>query len=313
MSDSLPPDEAGVSKRERQKARRRQKLAVQAQEARKARRRRLVAFAALAVLLLGLIGAAGANYLNERAEEQAAREEAARSLAEFGCTEIIQLPNNGAGHFSPDQLTQSPPEVVYPDRPATSGIHINRWAMTGVYDKAIDERLLVHNLEHGYVVAWYSADAPAEDVEALKAYAGEQIDDDFEKLVVAEYPGELPEGNFALVSWDFRQTCEQFSDSIAFNFLDLHHGLDSTGPENTLAPHLDATGGTIDPNEVDGDLLFPPLEGGDAPAIETEAPTEDGTAGDAATDASTDPAATEPGGATEPEATAAPSPTATDS
>ncbi|CAN5864511.1 hypothetical protein BH23ACT8_BH23ACT8_14250 [soil metagenome] len=294
MSDELSPDEANLSKRERQKQRRERKLAEQATARRAARRKRMVALGVIVVVVLGLIAAATASFLADRAERSEAVAAAADKLDDFGCTPITEQPDEGAGHFTGQELVQTPPDVAYQNRPATSGPHIGSWAMTGVYDKAIDERLLVHNLEHGYTVFWYDAEAPAEDVEALKSWAQEQIDGDFPKIVVAQYPDTLPEGGFATVSWNVSQTCESFDPQIGLAFLDQHNGLDSGAPEMTLPPHMAAGGGTLDPEAEDfpGDMLFPPLgeSGTQGQGMEpgaTEDIDEEGQLEDEATEGST--------------------------
>lgn len=173
----------------------------------------------------------------------------------------------GSEHIdSPQQAASAPPEQVYPDRPGTSGPHYGQWLKTGVYDQRIDERVLVHNLEHGYVVAYHDGDAPAEQVDELEAYAREQIDGDFPKIVVAPWDGELPEdANFAYTAWTRRQLCRDFDTETFRLFLDEHHSGNGVAPEKTLPPHLEEGAGTIDPGKED--LLLPPLgqASGDAP------------------------------------------------
>ncbi len=252
MADDSP------SKRERQKQRREVKLREQRAQAAKARRNRLLAFVALGVLVAGLVGAAIANQVRQRQEVAQRRAAAEARLDEVGCTPDTEQPNTGQGHLGAQDLATQPPDVLYPDRPATSGMHFGNWLKTGVYDVRVDERILVHNLEHGYVVAYYDEDAPDDEVEALKSYAQTQIDGRFQKLIVAPWGEQLPdEANFAYVAWSFRQLCEQFDEEIADVFLTAHHSGAGIAPEKTLAPHLQAGNGTLDPEGKD--LLLPPL------------------------------------------------------
>ena len=257
----MATDNEQVTKRERQKQRREAKIAEERRQLAKARRNRLIAVGALAVLALAGLG----FVIQSRLAARQAREDniaaAAGRLEELGCTEITEQPDLGGGHIAdPGVLAASAPEVLYPDRPATSGQHIGQVALTGVYDEQIDERLLVHNLEHGYVNFYYDDDADPAQVEALRTFSQGQIDGDRPKIVVAPYGDSLPgEANFATVAWDHRQLCGQFDGDVAIAFLDQYYnGADA--PERLLGAHISAQAqGVLDPSADEGPLLFPPL------------------------------------------------------
>lgn len=283
--DSVATQDDQLSKRERQKQRREAKLAEQRRQQAKARRNRFIALAAVAIVALAALGAVIAGRVAERraADEQAAAVTA--RLEELGCTEVTEQPDLGQGHIGgdPASLAAAPPEALYPDRPATSGQHFQSWVTTGVYDQPIDERILVHNLEHGYVNLYYGQDADPGQVEQLRTFAQEQIDGDFPKIVVAPAPSPLPDGaNFASVAWTFRQLCGQFDPDVAEVFLRDHHN-GEPAPERYLPPHI-AEGSGIDPAAQDGPLLLPPLgdETVTEPGMEegqTEVPAQDPAAG----------------------------------
>ncbi len=259
-----------MSKRERQKARRDAKLAQQRAAEARARRIRLAVFAALGLVFVGLIGVAVASQRAERARLAQQEEAAAARLDELGCTQDEQRDDLGTGHLESTSLAQQPPEMLYPDRPATSGEHFGNWLKTGVYDELMDERALVHNLEHGYVVAYYADGAPEEQVAELKTFAAEQIEGDFNKIIVAPWDGELPgEANFAYAAWNARQMCAQFDRDVMTVFLRNHHSGAGEAPEKTLPAHLEEGGGTIDPG--DDPFLLPPLGTDEGP---TEGMTE---------------------------------------
>lgn len=261
MSDEHQPDEQSLTKRERQKMRRQQKLERQRVEARKARRRRTVILGVVVLLLVGTTGALAAQWALDRAEERRLVAEAQENLEALGCTTVEDPPNLGAGHFSGPELASNPPDVIYPDRPTTSGRHVGNVVQTGVYDKVIDERILVHNMEHGYVNVYYADDAPAEQVEDLKEFAREQISSRrHEKLIVSAWKDDLPEDvNFALTAWGARQLCREWDRGVALGFLDDWHWLAGDAPERTLPAHTGDSGGGLDPNEEEGDMLLPPL------------------------------------------------------
>lgn len=271
-----------LSKRERQKARRNAKLQQQAALDAKARRNRLLTFALLGVVLLGLVGTAVYRNRQAAAEAEARREAAAAKLEELGCTEVQDLEDKGTGHLDSTALAASPPETLYPDRPAASGEHFGNWLMTGVYDELMDERALVHNMEHGYVLGYYSEDAPEAEVAEFKAKAQEHIDGDFPKIIVSPWDGALPEdANFAYVAWTHRQLCGEFDPDVFLTFVEAHHSSAGDAPpaEKNIPAHLEEGRGTIDPG--DEPFLLPPLGAAatptegvtDAPASE-DAPTE---------------------------------------
>jgi hypothetical protein len=261
-------DEQNLSKRERQKLRKQQKREHQQAAAAKARRNRMLATVAIIALVLTGVGALGAGWWGARQDRAQQIAEAQEQLAELGCTEITEMPNLGAGHFSGDmgELAQAPPDLVYPDRPTTSGRHMGAVALTGVYDKVVDERLLVHNLEHGYVNIFYTEDAPDDQVAELTAAAEEWIEGRYQKVIVSRWKADMPgDARFAFTAWDARQLCRDFHTGVALNFLEEWHHLSGHAPERTAAPHTSPDqSGVIDPDGVDGDLLFPPL-GEDAP------------------------------------------------
>ena len=284
MSSSDSP-----SKRERQKQRRNAKLEQQRIDDAKARRNRLIVFGVLGLIFVGLIGVAVAQQRAQRAALLAQEEEAQAQYDEFGCTDVETMESLGGGHLDGSSLAQQPPEALYPDQPGTSGQHIGNWLKTGVYDVALDERLLVHNLEHGYIVAYYGEDAPEEQVTELKAHAQEQIDGKFKKIIVAPWQGELPEGaNFSYTAWTVRQSCEDFDAAIFDVFVRNNHSGEGVAPEKGLTPHLEAGNGTIDPKGEA--VLLPPLGEDAAPSESVSDPAEADADADADGGASEEPA-----------------------
>lgn len=271
--------EEELSKRERQKVRRQAKREQEYTERRKARTRRTLTYGIVIALVLGLSGYAVAGWWSERQREQELKEEALARLDELGCSEVVRPPNQGAGHLTGENIQQFPPDEIYPDRPTASGLHMNQWVLTGVYDKRIDERLLVHNLEHGYVNVYHTEDADPAEVEELKRVARARIEGPAKKIIVAPWDGPLPDdANFAFLAWNARQLCEQFEEGVLLAFLDEYHHLAGEAPEKENRPHL-RTGEGIDPNATEGDLLLPPLgqsEGG-GPAMEEDGSVPEGT------------------------------------
>lgn len=261
MSDEQSP-EANLSKRERQKARRAQRLERERAAAASAKRRRLAGFAVVGVLIVGAAGYFVQQTLVERAEERELIQAGQENLEELGCTPAEEMPPLGAGHFEQTQLATNPPDAIYDHLPSTSGPHLGgQVAVTGVYDEYVDERLVVHNMEHGYVVMWYGQDADPDQVEALKAFAQERIDDGDSEIIVAEYNQPMDDGaNFAFAAWERRQLCEEFDEGVALGFIDEHMN-NQRAPETLVGPHLGGGAGELDP--ATDPAVFPPLaEGG---------------------------------------------------
>ena len=258
-----------VSKRERQKQRRDVKLAKQRAAEARARRARLLTFVIIGLLAAAAVGALLWQQAEKRQEEAEIVARAKVALEEAGCEEIENLDDPGAGHLEQAALQEQPPEALYPDRPAYGGQHYGSWIKTGVYDELIDERALVHNLEHGYILAYYDEGADEAEVAELKAKAQEFIDDDRPKIIVSPWDGDLPEEgkNFAFVAWTHRQQCEVFNPDIFTVFVDDFHSGNGDAPANEkgIPAHLTAGGGTIDPGEEP--FLLPPL-GSAAPSDE---------------------------------------------
>ena len=249
----------GLSKRERQKQRRGVKLEEQRKQEAAARRRRLALTGLVALIVLGLVGLGVANFIADKKKLAADRAEAQEQQEAMGCTPDEEQPSAGAGHFENDaELRSSPPETIYTDRPASSGKHHGAVVKSGFYDVKVDERLLVHDLEHGYIVVHYDEGATDEEVAAIEEEVTKHIDGDFPKMIAAPFDGELPEDkNIAFTAWTFRQTCEKFSPAILSAFAQAHHSGRGVAPEKTVTAHLAEGNGVLDPKGED--LLLPPL------------------------------------------------------
>lgn len=279
------------SKRERQKARRAERLEREAQEEKIDNRKRQMVYGLMALVAVALIGGLIFTQINSRREASAQAEEVAARLEELGCTDDIEMPNLGGGHIDPPGLAAEAPEVIYAGgagvsgEPPSSGRHLGQVVATGVYDVPIDPRVTTHNLEHGYIVAHYAPDAPEDQVSQLKAWAQEQIDGDFPKIVVTEYYKSLPnDANFSYTAWFQRQTCDTFDPDVAEVFTRAHYDTSGEGPEKGIPVHNEGGQGVLTP---DGEPLFlPPLDTqfGDSALDEVEeaepaSPTRNATTG----------------------------------
>ncbi|MEV4919831.1 DUF3105 domain-containing protein [Streptomyces tirandamycinicus] len=127
------------------------------------RRNRVITISLSAVLVAGLVGF-GAYVLNEKSEEKAQTEAAAKAP-------IKDEKSWDAKKLGRNHVTTA---VTYPMKPPVGGDHHQAWMNCDrdVYDKPIPEVNAVHSLEHGAVWVTYNDQAPAADVEKLKDKVG---------------------------------------------------------------------------------------------------------------------------------------------
>lgn len=121
----------------------------------------------------------------------------------------VEMPAaEGAQHVPPGT------QVDYAHDPPTSGPHYGAWAASAVYDRAVDPRSFVHNLEHGWLVLLYRPDASAAAVAALRDFWSAPPADPFcpgadvPRIIVSPAP-DLPTAVAAL-TWTRSLTGESF-------------------------------------------------------------------------------------------------------
>jgi hypothetical protein len=95
------------------------------------------------------------------------------ALVDAGCS-FGTLELGDPDHVSEDEDLDSP------SFPPSSGRHYEDWAPFGLYDEPVPDGNLVHNLEHGGVVAWLGTDVDDATGEAIA-----DLLDDGEKWIVA--------------------------------------------------------------------------------------------------------------------------------
>jgi len=151
------------------------------------------------------------------------------AAGEAGCGPIED--HEIAGNTHVDTGTQ----VEYTTTPPTSGNHWppDQVAAPGFHEELVEEEQLVHNLEHGQIVVWYSPDAPSATVDAIQSF----VDAEGEALIAAPYD-QLPAGSeLAFSAWGASQTCAEFSSDVLNEFRAAYQG---RGPENVGIPPFEA-------------------------------------------------------------------------
>lgn len=98
------------------------------------------------VIVVLVVGIVGFTQLTKKSPEQIEFEQQVESVTLDGKVEEFEI--EGRNHVSAGTA------VDYQTNPPTSGSHLNQAEEWGIYDKEIDDKAGVHNLEHGGI--WIS-------------------------------------------------------------------------------------------------------------------------------------------------------------
>jgi len=217
------------TKAQRKEEARRQRMEIERRMAR-SRRSRWIALGVAVAL------AAGATVFlvtrprpetEDPAELLAAAPQAAQAA---GCDEVQNVgpyepPNVDAAHIGAEGGPATmPPLSTYPSVPPASGPHAGQTLPAAVYSSPPPIDQLIHSLEHGAAIVWYSPGAPGAEVARIEDFYGSS--EVGSRVIVApyDYPdqgpaGSLPDGSeMALVAWHNVETCSRASLAAAFGF-----------------------------------------------------------------------------------------------
>jgi hypothetical protein len=141
-----------------------------------------------------------------------------------GSPEFVDRTHIGPGTPFPEM----PPLTSYPSTPPVSGPHAPippGPAPAGFYDDPPDLGRVIHSLEHGASVIWYSPTATDEELKPLRDfYDRDEPAVGQDRVIVAPYDyegdgGQLPSGvTMSLGSWHRQQNCAQLNLPVAFDF-----------------------------------------------------------------------------------------------
>ncbi len=198
--------QTGPTRREAQRA------AATKAERRASLRRKLLAVAAVGTL----VAAIGAYVVNERRGDAELR----AALTGGSCTTDTRVdPTGPAGQ-------NHVPSPAYTVDPPAGGDHLSGSARAGVYrgDEVPPDGLLVHSLEHGYVIVWHSPDLPDDQVDEL-----EQLQQRFEDDVIVVERRSFEDTTVAATAWGQRLLCERVETPALERFAQEYIG---KGPED---------------------------------------------------------------------------------
>jgi Protein of unknown function (DUF3105) len=181
-------------------------------EAERQRRRRTtqysVAAATALLVLVGVVVWAGRDKGTATPSTVAAGK-LAQARAAAGCTQVQQFAQAGRDHIAASQQPRN-----WNSNPPTSGDHLGTPLPGGIYTAEQDERALVHDLEHGYVVVQYKG-VPDGQVRQLTSLAKRF---DGQKLILAPWSG-LPSDGVFTTAWQHLQSCKQFDTDVVTAFV----------------------------------------------------------------------------------------------
>lgn len=120
-------------------------------------------------------------------------------------------------------------EVEYNSNPPTSGPHYGEWARAGVYDEPLADGLLIHSLEHGYVIMSYNCEREGNCEDLVAKLAGIYEKKGKKKLIVIPRPS--LDSRIALTAWRKIDKFDKFDEGRIVSFIDA---LRDRGPEQTI-------------------------------------------------------------------------------
>ncbi len=231
MQRSSPPAliaSAAVSKKLEEKQRRRLAEERKRDELKKARRRRSLVTTLVALLVAGGVVAA---IFAQRGAQEAELANYGVPEGEANCGDVEERDEQGRDH-----IDVGAPHEPYTTTPPTSGSHYNSAGLgpvqAGFYDDPADAppEGVLHNLEHGFIVFYYSPDAPAEVIADLEL----AVEDEAQASVATPFSGIEGDANFVMTAWNVAQSCEQVSQSTIDEFRRAYQGI--AGPEKIVRP-----------------------------------------------------------------------------
>ncbi len=111
---------------------------------------------------------------------------------------------------------------AFNSNPPTSGWHTPDLAPWGTYDEIQPDKRLIHNMEDGGVILWYSMGTEEENADRIAEL--QQVARDFPRIVIA--PREEMPTPYALTAWQRLLRFEEIDPESMRAFIDAYHGID---------------------------------------------------------------------------------------
>ena len=220
-----------MSKKLQDKQRRRLAEQMRREQQRRAARRSNLITVTIAVVIIGVVSYFIISERSGESDAPAAPEGVA--AADAGCDEVEEHDVEGSNHVD------STAEVDYETSPPTSGNHWGNGLQSdpGFYPEAPEDESLVHNLEHGQIVIWYSQDASSETIDNLQTFTESANDpgavEAGEPPIITVPYDDVDEGmSYVLTAWGASQACARYSLAAINEFRTRYQG---RGPEQATA------------------------------------------------------------------------------
>jgi hypothetical protein len=223
------------------------------EQARKERRRSMLILGVCVVAVLGLLAAALIPYLKDKNKTATLSNSAIGKIgataSAASCDPVETRPTNKSQNHIPEGTP-----ISYPDSPPAFGDHRPQAAAFGRPFYTADDRpevaQLVHNEEHGYVIAWYDETAAKnkDEMDNLEAIA-KKYQSDNQRFIAAPWTSKdgsgFPDGkHIALTRWSADaknpgdeskqrgnwQYCGSVSGSVVSDFFDTWTNAESPEP-----------------------------------------------------------------------------------
>jgi hypothetical protein len=214
------------------------------------RRRTMLVMGAALVVVVVLVGLVVFAIVDFRRDNPNA---VAESVADVGvdaaaasCDDVITEKASGVNaHVGPGTSQPDKTTVEYASSPPSFGEHYASPAYPASEFYTAEDRppleQLVHNLEHGYTIVWFTEDLPKEQQDQLRRIAelAREMDETAQsKFIVAAWDasrGEFPEGKQVAIShWGatdgYRQYCGSVSGDVIQKFVEEHPASDAPEP-----------------------------------------------------------------------------------
>jgi hypothetical protein len=214
-----------VSKKLEQKQQRRLAEERRAAEQRKAAMKRNILTIGSAVLVAAIVVVAIVAQ-RESAEDPGGSQNVGVPEAQANCTDVEEFEEQEAEHIGIDEE-----HAPYNSSPPTSGPHYEIPAETTFFTDQIPPEQVVHNLEHGAIVIWYSPNADEQTLDDIEAL----VDQEPTATVAVPFADLESPYSLALTGWTSLQKCEQVSQDVVDQFRTDWQG---EGPEK-LTPQFE--------------------------------------------------------------------------
>ena len=206
-----------MSKKLEEKQRRRlEQERRRSQQRREALRRNIITIGVAVIVIVAVVVA----ILSERQEQDAP---VGVAVNEAGCEEVEEFEALEGQH-----IKEGTAHAPYNSDPPSSGPHYEIPADTGFYSSPLEPERVVHNMEHGQIVIWFSDSLDAEEKGQI-----EEITED-ERVATVATPYQVGDAGYVLTAWlaggeggegtGVLQRCERVSQAAVNEFREDYQG-----------------------------------------------------------------------------------------